>query len=82
MNTTGKVVVSLLAGAAAGAILGILFAPDKGSETRKKIATKTKDMRDDVKEKFGDFLENVREKIDNREGHNHGHKEKAKEERA
>lgn len=35
MNS-GKVVLGALAGLAAGALLGILFAPDKGSETRKK----------------------------------------------
>lgn len=80
MNTTGKVLAGILAGAAAGAILGVLFAPDKGSETRKKIATKTKDIKDDVKGKFTDFLENVKEKFDTKDGHNHGHKEKAREE--
>ena len=48
MNTTGKVVIGMLAGAATGAILGVLFAPDKGTETRKKIAKKTKDVADDV----------------------------------
>jgi gas vesicle protein len=30
----------LLAGAAVGIIVGILFAPDKGSETRRKIREK------------------------------------------
>ena len=33
----GKVFLGVLAGVAAGAVLGILFAPDKGSKTRKKI---------------------------------------------
>ncbi len=80
MNTTGKVLVSVLAGAAAGAILGILFAPDKGSETRKKIAKKTKDLRTDVQEKFSDFLENVKEKVEPNKGQDHGHKEKMKTE--
>ena len=35
--STGKVMLGILAGLAAGEALGILFAPDKGSETRKKI---------------------------------------------
>jgi gas vesicle protein len=37
MNTSGKILAAVAAGIAAGAVLGILFAPDKGSETRRKI---------------------------------------------
>ena len=37
MNNTGKIITAVAAGAAAGAILGVLFAPDKGDDTRKKI---------------------------------------------
>ena len=75
MNTTGKVIVSLLSGAAAGAILGILFAPDKGKETRRKIAQKTNDVRYNWQNKVGEVLEKAAEKIEHEVGHNH-HKEK------
>ena len=50
--TTGKLITGILAGAAAGAILGVLFAPNKGSETRKKIARKSTDITDAVKNGF------------------------------
>ena len=72
MNTTGKVVIGVVAGAATGAILGILFAPDKGSETRKKIAKKTNDIKNGVQGKFTDFLENVKEKVEPTKGQDHG----------
>ncbi|MCF6242346.1 MAG: YtxH domain-containing protein [Bacteroidales bacterium] len=34
---TGKIIAAFLAGAAAGASLGLLLAPDKGEETRQKL---------------------------------------------
>ena len=47
-----KVLLGLLAGVAAGAILGILFAPDKGSKTRKQILDKGEDFAGSIKEKI------------------------------
>ena len=51
MTNYGKLISALLVGAAAGAVLGVLFAPDKGSETRKKISKKTQDLIDQLSEK-------------------------------
>jgi gas vesicle protein len=63
MNT-GKALLGILAGVAAGALFGILFAPEKGSETRKKIAKKGKDYVDDLTVKLNDLMEDVSEKVD------------------
>ena len=48
MNTTVKVLSGFLAGAALGTIAGILIAPDKGSNTRKKIREESKQLSDDI----------------------------------
>jgi len=61
---SGKVFLGLLAGLATGAVLGILFAPDKGANTRKKILDKGEGYADDVKEKFDDFLDTISEKYE------------------
>ena len=59
MNDNLKVVVALLAGLAAGAALGILFAPDKGSDTRDKLSQSLKDFGDSIKEKAADEINNL-----------------------
>lgn len=58
----GKIVIGVLSGIAVGALLGVLFAPDKGSITRRKISKKGEEYMDDVKDKFDEFLDNVSEK--------------------
>lgn len=63
MNS-GKVVLGALAGLAAGAILGILFAPDKGTNTRKKIADKGKGSIDGIKKKYDDVVGSISSKFE------------------
>jgi len=62
--SSGKVVLGLLAGAAVGALAGILFAPTKGSKTRKRILKKGENYVDAVKEKFDELLDVVNEKVE------------------
>jgi len=62
--SSGKVAVGVLAGLAVGAIAGILFAPEKGSKTRKNLVSKGEDYLDDMKDKFDVFLETVTEKFE------------------
>ena len=61
--STGKVVLGTMAGLAIGGILGILFAPAKGSVTRKQIADQGNDYADEFKSKYNDFADSIAEKI-------------------
>lgn len=57
----GKVVTALLAGLAAGAVLGILFAPEKGSETRDKLNESLADLGDAIKERAEEQINQLSE---------------------
>jgi gas vesicle protein len=60
----GKIVLGVLAGLAAGAALGILFAPNKGTETRRKIGQKKDDLTDDLKHLWTGLTDKVEEKVE------------------
>jgi gas vesicle protein len=53
----GKIMLSIAAGAAAGAALGLLFAPANGELTRKKIARRGAGYAEDAKERFGEYID-------------------------
>jgi gas vesicle protein len=59
MNDNTKVVVALLAGLAAGAALGILFAPEKGTETRDKLSESLKKLGDSIKDTAATEIESL-----------------------
>jgi len=61
MKNGSKSIIALFAGLAAGVALGILLAPEKGSETREKLADSLKDLTDSLKEKAAQELENLTE---------------------
>ena len=53
---------SLLAGLAAGAAFGILYAPDKGWKTRARVKKAAENCYEDLKENLGDLGTKVDEK--------------------
>ena len=58
----GKLILTTLTGVASGAIIGLLFAPNKGSETRRKISKKG----DDYLKKIKKDIDEAREYLNNR----------------
>lgn len=65
MNIFGALVI----GAAAGATLGILFAPEKGTKTREKIAGSARKLTKNFKKKVNDEVKNVKEIANEFEGY-------------
>lgn len=61
---TKKVAISVLAGVAVGALLGVLFAPGKGKETRKKIMRRGTDSVDDLNDKFDELVSSLSDRFD------------------
>jgi gas vesicle protein len=51
-----NVAIGAVAGVAAGALLGVLFAPDKGTETRKQIIAKGNEAANSLKDKVSGIL--------------------------
>ncbi len=51
-NSTGKTALALVVGIAAGAALGLLFAPRSGKETRAALLHKGEDLQEDVEERI------------------------------
>ncbi len=60
MTNPNKIILGLIGAAAAGVALGILLAPEKGGEVRKKIADKANDLAC----KFGELINNSKGKVD------------------
>lgn len=63
MNSS-KVLLGILGGVAAGALMGVLFAPAEGKKTRKKIMYKANNNADALKNKFDSALEALNRKYE------------------
>ncbi|MBT1702416.1 YtxH domain-containing protein [Chryseosolibacter indicus] len=61
MNSTGKVLLAIIGAAAAGAIIGMLVAPEKGSDLRKKLT----DTAGDWSSQLSQLLASGKAQLDN-----------------
>ena len=57
-----QTLIGVIGGVALGTTIGVLFAPDKGSNTRKKIIKKNAKQADDLKQKAGELANSASEK--------------------
>jgi gas vesicle protein len=61
MTTRSKVILGLVGAAAAGVIVGLLVAPEKGSEIRKRVGETASDWAD----RLTDLFANAKGEVDN-----------------
>ena len=61
MSGNGKFLVGLLAGVGVGTLVGLLIAPEKGSETYKKLEGAFKDAAKDLKEAGNELISSAAE---------------------
>ena len=59
MSNTGNIITGIVSGLAIGATVGILFAPDKGSKTRKKIKKTAKESKESLVAKTNEISEQL-----------------------
>lgn len=59
MSTTTKVILGIVGAAAAGAVIGMLVAPEKGSEMRKRVKDTANDWACQLADLFAEQKENL-----------------------
>ena len=57
-----KLLIGILAGFAGGVIAGLLLAPEKGSDMRQNILSKSEDYTGTVKDKFNEIYDAISQK--------------------
>ncbi len=72
MSTTSKVILGILGAAVAGAAIGLLLAPEKGSDLRQKVKDTASDWADSLSDLFAEGkseFENLKNKASKTASH-------------
>ena len=59
--SNSKILLAFIVGIAAGAVLGVLFAPSSGSDSRKELKNKAKDLADSILAKAEEIINSAEE---------------------
>ncbi|MEH0158102.1 YtxH domain-containing protein [Limibacter armeniacum] len=62
-KNSGNSLLAFLAGAAAGALVGVLYAPDKGKSTRDRLSYRLDKYKESLQELIDDLMEGRNEHI-------------------
>ncbi|WKK76985.2 YtxH domain-containing protein [Marivirga salinae] len=63
MNTA-KTILGIVAGITTGAVIGVLFAPEKGRDTRRKMIKRSTDLSDAIDKRIESKFEEYERKLD------------------
>lgn len=72
-------IMTFIAGAAIGAVLGVLFAPDKGEVTRRKVRNATRDGREKLYATLDELEKALDEQVDDEEEYDSPEEDEAAE---
>jgi len=59
MNSNSKIILALLAGAAAGVAIGLLIAPEKGSVNMENFKDSARKLADELLKKAEEFIDDI-----------------------
>jgi gas vesicle protein len=65
MMSTKKVLLGVLAGAATGAAIGLLFAPERGKSTRRRIIDKGESYLANIEQIMNGYVNMINKKMEN-----------------
>ncbi|MDP4131250.1 MAG: YtxH domain-containing protein [Bacteroidota bacterium] len=63
MMTSKKLIAGILTGLAAGAMISLIISSNKKGSFGKKLMKKGNNLADDLKEKFGEFVDRMEDKF-------------------